>query len=193
MGRISFHIFELLPCLRGRRKREVCCTPGRDSEAPSSSLPSSALLPPPALLQLPADTVLYLCQEHLPPASAVALSLTCKALFNLAFSRAILGLNRNALERQELQLLLEKDLGHAWWYCHCCSRLHPISTRGPTGGTRDSPSWVVGQDPRRPYHNRRWLERSSFSADYQSVRLVLNRHFLGPSKGSPLEIFNVGS
>ncbi|KAH6650834.1 hypothetical protein F5144DRAFT_589217 [Chaetomium tenue] len=88
----------------------------------------------------------------------------------------------NALERQDLQLLLEKDLGHAWWYCHCCSLLLPISTQGPTGGTRDSLSWVAGWDFNRPYHNRRWLEGSSFSVDYQSVRLVMNRHFLGPLK-----------
>jgi hypothetical protein len=184
MGRISFH--NLLSCLRGQRKREVCCTPG--VEPPSSSPPPP---PPPAFLQLPADIVLYLCQEHLPPVSAVALSLTCKALFNLVFPRARLGLDMNALERQDLQLLLEKDLGHAWWYCHCCSLLHPISTRGPTGGTRDSYSWVVGWDSSRPYHNRRWLQGSSFSVDYQSVRLAMNRHFLGPSKGLPLESFNV--
>jgi hypothetical protein len=191
MGRISFHnLLSCGSCLRRQRKQwEACCTPG--VEPPSSPLPPSPPQPPPAFLQLPADIVLYLCQERLPPVSAVALSLTCKALFNLVFPRARIGLDMNASERQELQLLLEKDLGHAWWYCHCCSLLRPISTQGPTGGTRDSCSWIVGWDSSRHYHNRRWLEGSSFSVDYQSVRLAMNRHFYGPLKGLPLESFSV--
>ncbi|KAK3310041.1 uncharacterized protein B0T15DRAFT_481537 [Chaetomium strumarium] len=151
----------------------------------------SPLQPLPAFLQLPADIVLYLSREHLPPALAVALSLTCKALFNLIFPRARFGLDMNAVERQDLQLLLEKDLGHTWWCCHYYSLLHPISTRGPTGGTRHSYSWMVGWYPSHPYHNRRWLEGSSFSIDYQSVRLAMNRYFFGPSKGLPLESFSV--
>jgi hypothetical protein len=190
MDQINFH--NLLSCLCGqrKRKREVCCTPV--AEPPPSALPP--LQPLPAFLQLPADIVLYLCQEHLPPALAVALSLTCKALFDLIFPRARLGLDTNAVERQDLQLLLEKDLAHAWWYCHSCSLLHPISTRGPTGGSRDSYECKLGFiefNSLRPYHNRRWLGGSTFSIDYQSVRLAMNRHFFGHSKGLPLESFNV--
>ncbi|KAK4151286.1 hypothetical protein C8A00DRAFT_45484 [Chaetomidium leptoderma] len=140
---------------------------------------------------LPVDIVLYLCRKHLPPASAAALSLTCKALFDLVFPRARLGLDMKASERQDLQLLLEKDLGYAWWYCHGCSLLHPISTRGPTGGLDDRPSWPFHWDSARPHHNKRWLDGSSFSVDYQSIRLAMNRHFLGPPNGLPLENFNV--
>ncbi len=195
MGLISFH--DLFSCLRlrlrGQRHRRVCWTqaviePGPPSPSPSPPLPLPVV---PSFLLLPADIILYLCQQHLPPASAAALSLTCKALFGLVFQRASLGRDMDASERQDLQLLLEKDLGHGWWYCHGCSHLHPISTPGPTGGVRDSYSWLAGWDARLPHHNRRWLEGSSFSIDYQSVRLAMNRHFLGPPNGLPLEHFDV--
>jgi hypothetical protein len=35
------------------------------------------------------------------------------------------------------------------------------------------------------------LDGSSFVLDYESVRLVMNRHFLGPPNGLPLESFDV--
>jgi hypothetical protein len=144
------------------------------------------------LLQLPVDIILYLCREHLPPSSAAAFSLSCKALFALVFSGARRGLKAEASELQDLLLMLEKDHGHGWWYCHGCALLHPISSRGPTGGGRaGDPSWVFYRDPVRPHHSRRWLEGSGFSIDYQTVRLAMNRHFLGPGNGLPLENFNV--
>jgi hypothetical protein len=133
---------------------------------------------------LPADIVSYLCQEHLQPASAVALSLACKDLFDLVFPRARLGLN-NA-EREDLQLLLERDLGHGWWYCHSCSVLHPISAWGPTGG--GSYRQPERYDRR---HDRRSLAGSRFTIGYQTVRLAMNRHFLGPPNDLPLENFEV--
>lgn len=148
--------------------------------------------PPPLFLQLPADIVIYLCLRHLPPASAVALSLTCKSLFNLVFGGgAKRDLKINTSERQNLQLLLEKDLGFAWWYCHGCAILHPISTQGPTGVIGDSICRLWLWESARPHHNRRWLNGSSYSIDYQSIRLAMNRHFLGLPNGLPLENFNV--
>ncbi len=133
------------------------------------------------LLQLPADIVSYICREHLQPDSVAALALTCKALYGLLFERAKLALDDH--QRQELQLLLEKDMGHSWWYCHTCSVLHAISAQGPTGYSSHQP---LGEPDRRP-HDSQFLCGSGFSIDYQTVRLVMNRHFYGPPMGLALE------
>ncbi|KAK3299858.1 uncharacterized protein B0H64DRAFT_379298 [Chaetomium fimeti] len=168
----------------------------------SSSLPpspSTSPLPSPPLplsgfLWLPADVVLYLCREHLPPSAAVGLSLTCKALFGLVFPEAAPGLGRNPAEREALQLLLERDLGQHWWYCHGCSLLHRIRSHGPTTDPPTSATayWPpITWEPGRPCHNSHWFEGSTFVLDYESVRLVMNRHFLGPPNGLPLGSFTV--
>jgi len=174
MGRIHFRTL-LLSCLRGPR--------------PEQPQPPPPQLPP--FLQLPVDIVLYLSQQHLTPSSASALSLTCRALFALVFPAARSGLADNKEQTQELQLLLEKDLGHGWWYCHGCSLLHPISSRGPGGGADSLLSASSGYDSARRHHNKRWFAGSSFGLDYQSVRLAMNRHFWGPPNGLPLEAFNI--
>ncbi len=163
---------------------------GQGPQLPSS--PTTSPMPPPMplppFLQLPADIVLYLSRNHLPPASAMALSLTCKALFSLVFLGAKESMNPS--ERQDLQLLLEKDLGHGWWYCHGCSRLRPITTRGPTCGINGHHMKFTRNSACR-CHNTRWFDGSGFSVDYQSVHLAINRHFLGPLNGLPIEIFSV--
>lgn len=114
-----------------------------------------------------ADIMSYICREHLPPAAAVALALTCKPLFSLVFETARLCLDGS--QRQELQLLLEKDLGHNWWYCHTCSVLHAISAQGLTGSGSRRP---LGE-PDSP-HDSLFLCGSGFSIGYQSVRLAMN-------------------
>jgi hypothetical protein len=151
-------------------------------------LPPSPPPPPPRLLQLPVDIVLYLCREHLPPAAAAALSLTCRDLFALVFPGARPGLATNASERQDLLLLLESDLAHGWWYCHCCSWLRRVSTLGPSARGRDCTAGFRCDDY---HHNRRWFAGSSYSIDYQSARLAMNRHFFGPPKGLPLDRFDL--
>jgi len=138
--------------------------------------------PPPPFLQLPADIVLHLCSEHLPTASAASLSLTCRALFALLFPKLKVSLDKQAAERKGLLLLLEKDLGQSWWFCHTCSLLHPISSQGPIGGVYGQP-----RKSTRPDHDSRSLNASGFSIDYQTVRLAMNRHFYGPPNGLPLE------
>jgi hypothetical protein len=138
-------------------------------------------------LQLPADLVLYLCREHLRPSSSAALSLTCKSLFSLVFAGTRPGLNSGTTQRRDLQLLLEKDLGHAWWYCHTCTLLHPISAWGPPAAG-NKPWW---DDPSDRRHDSRVLSGSGFSIGYRSVRLAMNRHFLGAPNGLPLRYFDV--
>ncbi|KAK3897152.1 meiotically up-regulated gene 113-domain-containing protein [Staphylotrichum tortipilum] len=71
---------------------------------------------------------------------------------------------------QELQLLLEKDLGHNWWYCHTCSVLHAISAQGLTGSGSRRP---LGEPDSS--HDSLFLCGSGFGIGYQTMRLAMNR------------------
>jgi hypothetical protein len=77
--------------------------------------------------QLPVNIVLYLGREHLPPLSTLALALTCKSLYKPLFATARSRFSRS--DHEALGLLLEKDVGHAWWYCDICCVLHPVKPR----------------------------------------------------------------
>ncbi len=112
---------------------------------------------------------------------------------------ASLGLAIDALEqRHELLLLIEKDAGHALWYCHSCALLHRISFPRIADGDpassvwvdRYRSCWVTGRwcSP-RCYDDRR-LQGTFFTLDYKTVRLVMNRHFLGPPNGLPINVLD---
>ncbi|KAH6651270.1 hypothetical protein F5144DRAFT_480694, partial [Chaetomium tenue] len=145
-------------------------------------------------LWLPADIVQYLFKEHQPPVAATALSLTCKTLFHFIFPTVAPNLKKDPSDRQDLQLLLEKDHGQAWWYCDGCSILHRIRRQGPTlevlpFNIRRRLQIIWNRE--RLHHSRHWLEGTNFMLDYETVRLVMNRHFFGAPHGLPLDCFNV--
>lgn len=143
-----------------------------------------------ALLLLPSDILSYLAREHLPPASAVALSLTCKDMFSLLFP-LLTASGRPPINhprtKAELCELLEKDTSHKYYFCPVCSSLHSYSpSEGPAasdfGLTRDGPDC----------HRCRWsLGRHRFTMGLHHARLAMNRHLFGAPSGISLEQFNV--
>ncbi|KAL2189262.1 hypothetical protein L209DRAFT_271446 [Thermothelomyces heterothallicus CBS 203.75] len=140
--------------------------------------------PPSLILQYPADIIVYLCREHLQPESALALSLTCKSLFDLLFSKAKTRLND--LDREAFLLLLEKDVGHNRYYCHTCSVLHRFWSSEHTSRTFRYELWKkTCRDECAEFCG------TNFAVLYRHVRLVMNRHFLGPPNGLPLDKFEV--
>ncbi|KAK0750334.1 hypothetical protein B0T18DRAFT_322069 [Schizothecium vesticola] len=143
---------------------------------------------PSPFLELPVDIILYLCRNHLPPVSTQALSLTCKSLFALVPRQAGLRLIRS--DREEFLLLLEKDIGHNWYYCHSCRIMHHFS----------SSEFSALQSTPRPSNLPRYKCRgynfvqiggNLVSIGYPHVRLAMNRHFLGPPNGLPLDNFRL--
>ncbi len=176
MGRLNLHGFNPFSCLpwRLRQRRMV-------------------QQPPSTFLLLPADILLYISKNHLSPVSAVALSLTCKALFALLFpgAESRLGIVANAGEcRQELLLLLEKDVWRRWWYCHGCSLLRRISGKAYLSDPWGS-SWAPGFEVNHNCHHGHWLAGHGFTLYYKRVRLVTNRHFFGPPNGLPPAMLDV--
>lgn len=136
--------------------------------------------PPPPLLQLPPELILTIC-DHLAtdPASRCSLAMACKYLF------AVLARNGKPppLEmgsRNSFLSLLERDLGERFYLCCSCSKLR-----------RFDKSW----GPTRPDRSCAAKSNSVFSEGnyrlgYHHVRLVMNYHRSGGTKGIPLKNLN---
>ncbi|KAM7186182.1 hypothetical protein V8F33_011948 [Rhypophila sp. PSN 637] len=149
----------------------------------------SARPPPGPFLELPVDIILHLCRNHLQPASAVALSLTCKSLFGLISSQAKIKIQLDSLNRETLLLLLEKDNGHRWYYYHNHNALHYFSQDSERYALRSWTSYRDENDCR--LRNLASFHRSSAAIGYHHVRLAMNRHFYGPPNGIPLDRFQL--
>ncbi len=167
------------------------CVAQAPGQSDSSSQPMATS--PSQLLLLPSDILSYLAQHHLSPVAAVALSLTCKASYNLLFphlkatSRFPFNKPRH---KTELCVLLERDIGDKYCLCVACGSLHPFSpTDGPTAF--DFGLMVDGPACRGP-DSRRWtLGIDRYTLGYHHARLAINRHLFGPPNGISLHTFDV--
>ncbi|KAL7805367.1 hypothetical protein V8C44DRAFT_228413 [Trichoderma aethiopicum] len=139
----------------------------------------------PPLLKLPTEILLLIASQlSSSPESLVALSLTCKALSSILDRDAV---NLCEASKRRLLLLLERDLGDAFFYCSFCCRLHYFSQQWHPevlGAFRPSQRCFL-------YHEKKMFHPTPDS--YQFVlyyiygHLVMNRHFYGYPKGLPLE------
>ncbi|KAK4219684.1 hypothetical protein QBC37DRAFT_436460 [Rhypophila decipiens] len=157
---------------------------------PSTGTRTGSARPPPGpFLELPVDIILHLCCNYLPPASAVALSLTCKSLFGLISSQAKTKIQLNSTDLETLLLLLEKDSGHRWYYCHNHTVLHCFSQDSKRWALR---SWLLyrDQDDCR-LRNLASVSMSTAAISYHHVRLAMNRHFYGAPNGISLDMFQL--
>jgi len=145
------------------------------------------------LLLLPSDILSYLAQHHLRLVSAVALSLTCKASFNLLFPH-LRAANRlpfsKPQHKAELCVLLEQDLGDKYYFCGACNSLHPFS---PSDGPASSDFGLLSDAPAclGPSSYRWSLGPDRYTLGLHHVRLAMNRHLFGPSSGIHLCNFDV--
>ncbi|KAI0144120.1 hypothetical protein F4776DRAFT_610776 [Hypoxylon sp. NC0597] len=130
----------------------------------------------PHLLKLPLELIFMISEEFLEPASALALSLTCKGL-----SAAIFPKSRRRLgddDRREFLRLLEKDVSRQrpTHYCDDCVCLHYFDP------TRDDPTihpqfhMFQYSDCRR---NSLHLPGTSFVFGYHHARLLTNQYLYG--------------
>ncbi|KAL2134832.1 hypothetical protein VTI74DRAFT_10728 [Chaetomium olivicolor] len=142
------------------------------------------------ILELPTDILTYLARECLTPPTAVALSLTCKALYNLFLphlhTTGRLPLN-NKGAKAELCELLERDVSDEYYFCPICPSLHRyLPSDGPT-----SSDFALNRKALSCRRCRWTLGDDRFTLGLHHVRLALNRHLYGPSSGIPLENFEV--
>ena len=118
--------------------------------------------------------IVYLIVEHFGPAELLALCLTCKPFFHLFFPNE---LQLSPEEKESFLLGLEKDTPNVY-YCDHCVKLHPWRKSWASG------SWPSSFQMHSSFGisvrgNPLWLS-------YGDARLVMNRHFYGPSYGLPL-------
>ncbi|UKZ77964.1 hypothetical protein TrVFT333_005698 [Trichoderma virens FT-333] len=136
--------------------------------------------PLPPLLKLPVEIILLIAyQLSSSPESLVALSLTCKTLSFLCNRDAV---NLGDESRRHLLLLLEKDLGNKFFYCHVCRQLHHFSQQWDNLNPWDYKCYDYQiLNTFRPSYS------SLYRLSYVQARLIMNRHFYGSPKGLPLE------
>ncbi|KAK3369715.1 hypothetical protein B0T24DRAFT_669090 [Lasiosphaeria ovina] len=141
------------------------------------------------LAQQPVDILLEIA-DHLPPESQVCLALSCRAFFNFFGVEAVKRVAKQRPvhrqpARRKLLLLLEKDIGDRYLYCHRSNMLNRFTIRSPQQArlkdfrlTKACCQWEDRLYPRR----QSWLR-------FHHVRAVTNSHWLGPGAGLPAELF----
>ncbi|KAF1950756.1 hypothetical protein CC80DRAFT_554111 [Byssothecium circinans] len=133
--------------------------------------PRSAL----GALALPPEIILMVA-TYLTNPSVISLALTCRTLHHLCFpGRSHL----NTAETEELLLFLEKDIA-TLYFCHYCAKLHRWHTRW----ANSTFPWVKGLPCQESLKHCLFLPYKC-DIPYHHARLVMNRHFYGPSHGLP--------
>lgn len=132
---------------------------------------------------LPLELIIEIT-EYLPEASVIAFALSCRVFYNLIICKYPMcrfpKLNRR--NREELLLLLEKDLGHLY-FCHTCVELHAWKH-----------SWDINKlwdSPKAPpciaaymFSPKLYLQAN---LPYPLARVIMNRHFYGDKHGLALK------
>jgi len=143
--------------------------------------------PSPALgaFALPPEIVLIIA-AYLTYTSTTSLALTCRTLCSLCFP----GHTRpSTAEKEELLLLLEKDIPNLY-FCHYCVELHRWNQHW---GKRCGQLLFMDVEEDLPckQHLSRDFVRLPHTCHipYHHARLVMNRHFYGPAHGLPLQKF----
>jgi hypothetical protein len=122
---------------------------------------------------LPPEIILIII-SHLNKHSITTLALTCTTLYSLCFPEQRL---LDVAEKEELLQLLEKDVARLY-FCHDCVKLHPWHRRW----SRSMSPWYLERTPCK----RNGLHLSNSPIPYFHARLVMNRHFYGPTHGPPI-------
>jgi hypothetical protein len=141
--------------------------PGDARLAAASSIRLGAFTLPPEIILIVAT--------YLTNPSVISLALTCRTLHCLCFPRHS---NLNTAEKEELLLLLEKDMA-TLYFCHYCAKLHRWHTRwGDSISTCDEDDLPCKQR----------VDSFLFlplicDIPYHCARLVMNQHSTGQPKG----------
>lgn len=125
--------------------------------------------------------ITYMISEHLTNTSLICLALTCRTLYTICFPRSP---HLDATETKELLLWLEKDIS-SLYFCHFCSKLHKWHRRW----VKDIPygSWDREELPCVEKIQCSSIHfTSSCIIPHHIARLIMNRHFYGPTHGIPV-------
>ncbi|KAF4467159.1 hypothetical protein FALBO_5942 [Fusarium albosuccineum] len=137
------------------------------------------------LFSLPWE-ILLLIFDELDPAFQVAFALAAKPFWTGFFPSGKVSLNDED-NLVDLLMLLERDIPTRY-FCFQCARLRPYSPSGEPSCDHPPPSRLSQkfQYVRKYYPS--WMPESEWpDLSFLDARLVMNRHFYGPSYGLPLK------
>lgn len=153
------------------------------SQIPVPKLP----LKPSPLLQVPLDIIFLVIDElHDSPESIIALALICKGLTSLLLPIAP---SLHGSSPLALSNLLERDVGDRFYSCQWCCMLHPFLPDWNPQTWRFTRTRRIRCKFWGP-EIRLFILDGRYELDYHHLRLVMNRHFYGPSHGLPLSSLN---
>lgn len=115
--------------------------------------------------------------SYLNNSSTISLALTCRTLHSLCFPGNPL---LDMAEKEELLLLLEKNVA-TLYFCHHCVKLHHWHRRW----SRSISPWYEEHMSCKRSRNNRLFLLGTFHIPYYYARLVMDRHFYGPAHGPP--------
>lgn len=84
-------------------------------------------------------------------------------------------------------------MGHRYYYCHDCRKLHRFyqTWRLSSEGLLDQRGRLDNTPGHCYARNKAYLWEMSIHLPYRFVRLVMNRHILGPASGLPLSVLDI--
>jgi hypothetical protein len=126
-------------------------------------------------IALPPEIVLTIAAYLTKPALA-SLSLTCRTLHGLCFPAS---LDLSPTEKEELLLLLEKDIPNLY-FCARCVLLHRWRTYW------NASYWSTGQ--LQCLRRDDFVDQHGYMIPYPYARVVMNRHLYGSTHGLPIQI-----
>jgi hypothetical protein len=130
---------------------------------------------------LPPELILMIA-THLNGLSIISLALTCRGLHRLCFPQRP---NLNTTEKEELLLLLEKDIA-TLYFCHYCVKPHRWYKRWDNS---ISPRVEEGLPCKLQLLRNFLCLPLTCYIPYHLARLVMNQHIYGLNHGLPLHIF----
>lgn len=129
-------------------------------------------------LNLPLD-IQKVIADHLYPARAAALSLTCQAALAVFKPKSPL----RACERTALRLRLERDLSRNHYFCWNCQQLHHYAKHWQARlGWPEDMMWSPCANRLVGIHMV-----GAWCVGFHHFQLVMNEHYYGPGRGLPAE------
>ncbi|KAG4280139.1 hypothetical protein FPRO06_11472 [Fusarium proliferatum] len=137
------------------------------------------------IICLPPEIILEIA-EHLSNVSLISLSLTCRP-YHILLSTFTRNVKLEATELEDFLQILEKDCASSY-FCYICVRLHQRDRRGMVD-PGNCYKWDCRKNCFLHFNFHMWFD-PGLMIKYAEARLIMNRHFNGPTHGLSLDTLN---
>lgn len=148
----------------------------------TEEMPSKHVL----VAQFPVETALGIF-EQLPPEDKLSLALSCKGLYTVFLASATSTLSEQG--KRDLLQRLERDIGHQYWFCPKCVKLHAFERNRGAQQNYDVGHAGTGSCSLTSFSPLSTWTCGIRNLDYKMARLLWINHRYGPDKGISPEEF----